>query len=517
MAQTINGATDAPSKTMTAAEMQRWIETHDKQLKNYEAALNPLKQLRDVTKSVNRKISALKKDDIVRYLQNPLAFESNIRDASWYIYYRNQIYQRIVMYYASLFCLDARSVIPKYDLVNPDSDEKILKSYNDTLKMLNNWNINNEFLKTNMTCMVQDVSYNCAYYDETGLYFLALPPAYCRIYAQYPTGDFAFYISMDYFRSAKNRYLIDAWGEPFTTLWRNYEASGMRDKWQLMPDKYAACFKYRSFDWESIIPPFSGLLCDLINLNDIADVQAVADSLEIYKFLYVKLRTLTGAKMVDDWAITPDTVVKYFNRMIEEALPPYVSAAVVPTNDDIGVVDFSSTDKANETNKVLKTTKAVLNTSGGAQILNSADITGVTAFHASLHADENFSMSTLLPQIQGWINRILPFVVTNPSKVHFYFVGRFTKDEYRKELLENAQYSLPTKLAVMSLSGVDAMDTLSLNHLEENILHLGDRFNDPLKSSYTQSSNDDGGRPVSDDGDLTDDGEASRDKADAAG
>lgn len=80
-------------------------------------------------------------------------------------------------------------------------------------------------------------------------------------------------------------------------------------------------------------------------------------------------------------------------------------------------------------------------------------------------------------------------------------------------MLESAQYSLPTKLAVLSLSGINELDALSLNHLEDNILKLDERFDSPLNSSYTQSSND-VGRPVSDDSDLTDDGEASRDKRD---
>lgn len=514
MAQDKAGAV-APTKTMTAAEMQQWIEAHDKQLKNYASALDPLKQLRDVTKASTRRVDALTKDRIVEFLKSPTSNENNLRNAVWYIYYRNQVFQRIITYFSSLFCFEAHSVIPRFDLVKPDSDDKLLKSYNDTLKMMTNWNINNEFFKVVKTCMIQDVSYNCAYYDETGLYLLPMPADYCRIYAQYPTGDFAYAVDMSYFRRYED--LVEAWGEPFKTMYANYRRDMSNNRWQIMPDEYAACFKFRNDDWQTIMPPFSGLLGDLINLNDIADNQAVADSLDIFKFIYVKLRTLTGAKMTDEWSISPEIVVEYFNRMINEALPPYVSAAIVPTNDDVGVVDFSSTDKTAQTNKVLNATKSVLNTSGGAQILNSADIVGTTAFRAAILADTEFAISSLLPQIEGWFNRIMPFVVSNPAKIHFYHVGRLNREDLRKELLEDAQYSLPTKLAVMSLSGLDPLDTLALNYLEENILKLGDKFNDPLKSSYTQSAGDnEGGRPTSDDSDLTDDGESSRDKSDRA-
>lgn len=278
-----------------------------------------------------------------------------------------------------------------------------------------------------------------------------------------------------------------------------------------MPDEYAACWKYRNSDYDVVLPPFAGLLGDLINLNDIADIQNVADSMEIYRLVYLKLQTITGAKMPDEFSISPGVALEYLQRMIdEELLPDYTSVAAVPTNDDLGVIDFSNSDHANEVNKVLKTTKAVLNSSGGAQILNSAEISGSTAFHASLHSDENFIIPFLLPQFSGWINRIIGYVVKNPCKIHFFEVGRLTRDEYSEELLKKAQYSLPTKLAVMSLNGVDPLETLALNHLEENVLKLGEKFINPLNSSYTST----GGRPTLGDDEISEAGESSRDKSD---
>ena len=65
-----------------------------------------------------------------------------------------------------------------------------------------------------------------------------------------------------------------------------------------------------------------------------------------------------------------------------------------------------------------------------------------------------------------------------------------------------------------TLSGISEYQTLAQNYFEENILNLSERFSNPLVSSHTASGNDKGGRPQSDDSDLTDDGEASRDKSD---
>jgi len=214
----------------------------------------------------------------------------------------------------------------------------------------------------------------------------------------------------------------------------------------------------------------------------------------------------------DDWKVDPNVAVDYFNRMIQEALPDYTTAAMVPGK--LNVIDFSSNDKTKESNKVLNSTKTVLNTSGGAQVLNSADITGTTAYNAVLKVDTEFAICTLLPQTEGWFNRIIGNMISNPSRIKFFHVGRLTREDFRKEMLENAQYGLPSKMSVMVLSGIDELSILSMNYLEEEVLNLSERFDSPLSSSFTQSS--EVGRPKSDPSELTDDGEASIDKRDTA-
>lgn len=501
-----SGAKVAPSTTKTAEEMKQWYDRNSS-IENFDAAMDAVKQLRLLDKTSYRSITSLNKDSVVQYIQSPASNEKNLRNVTWYLFYRSQVFQRIIMYFASLFCMEARTIIPEYSLTKTISDNSILKSYNDTLSMLDNWNIENEFLKVRIKCLLQDVSYNVAYYDNTGLFLLPLDPDYCRIYGQYPQGDFAFALDMTYFRGT-NEWLVEAWGEPFTSMWKEYDGK-TANRWQLVPEEYSACFKYRSYDWKTILSPFSGLFLHLINLEDIADVQAIADIQEIYKLVWMELETITGTKIPDDWKVDPQTAIAYMNRLISEALPDYTTAAVVPGK--LNVVDFSNNDKTSETNKVLKTTEAVLNTSGGAQILNSAKISGTTAFNAAIKSDTEFAISTLLPQFEGWFNRIMPYVVSNPSTIKFFHVSRLTKDDFQERLLKQGQNGLPVKLAIMTMNGISELQALSLNHLEEDILKLSERFNKPLSTSYTQS---DGGAPTKTDTEISDDGEASRDKVD---
>lgn len=492
----------------TAAERK---EQYEKQF--YADANEQIKKLRDVTKQASKTISAFNKEVLINYLQNIGSNERNLRNLSWYLYYRSAVYHRLINYNATMFELDCRSIIPTYDLTKDNDKDKILKSYYETLLAVDRMNLQLEFLKVYLTCFIQDVFYGVAYYDETGLFIMPINPDYCRIAGRYMEGDFAFAMDMQYFRGT-NEYLLEYWGEPFVSMYREYERDQNNGRWQLVPDEYACCLKQEISDWQTIVPPFSGIFAQLISLEDVLDIQAVADEQEIYKLIWLELETISGSKKPDDWKVDPSLVASYFSRLITEALPDYMSAVMVPGK--LNEISFD-TDKTNEINKVTKTTESVLNSAGGAQMLNSATISGSTAFHAALHLDSELAMSSLLPQTQSWVNRFLGYYVSNPSKVKFYNVSSYTRDEFREQLLENAQYGLSTKLAIGTMNGFSELDSLALNYLEEDVLGLSDRFNHPLASSYTTSGNEESGRPSLDDGDITSEGEATRDKKDAAG
>lgn len=504
---------NAPSNTKSPAEMREWYNKNKDSIYRYEQASDAFLNLRDITKNATKTISAFSKETLRTYLRNIGSNEVNLRNLSRYLYFRSQVYYRLIMYNANMFELGARSVIPKYSLVEDNNPDDILQSYYDTLVLVDKLNLEYEMLKVYATCFREDVFYGCVYYDDsadtaTSMFVLPLDPDYCKIQGVYQTGDFSFAMDMSYFR--RNQALLEYWGEPFESMYRQYERDGI--KWQPMPDEYAMCHKARPEDWETVVPVFSGMLNSLINLLDLEDIQAIADEQEIYKLIWMKLETLTNTNMPDDWKVNPDLAIKYFNRMNEEALPDYTAAVVIP--GELNTITFDN-DKASDTNKIEKATETVLNSSGGAQILNSASISGSTAFNASIKSDTEFAISMLLPQTQSWLNRFLTYHVSNPAKVKFFGVSAYTKEEFKKSLLQDAQYGLPTKLAINSLNGFSELDTLALNFLEEEVLGITDKFR-PLQSSHTQNGENEGGGQEKSDTEITDDGEASRDKRDKA-
>lgn len=504
------------TKRLTVAEQKELVEKYEKtqeKLKKFEEDQREnIKRLRDVTKTQTKTISVFSKESLRQYMQNLGSNEQNLRNLSWYLFYRSMTYMRLCHFYANMFYLNGRSVIPQYDLIKQPDPQKTLKSYQETLDWIERMHLQQEFYSIYLTCFVQDVFYGIYLIDETGVFIWQIPANYARIDGKYTSGDFAISMDVTYLRSRQE--LIEYIPEPFEEMYREYERTGV--KWQPVPDEYAICLKYRYEDYETILPPFLAAFNALINLADLEDIQAIADEQEIYKMIWLQMETI--GEDIDDWKVNPDLMLAYFSRMINEALPDYISAAIVPGKlDSIAFEDQA----AGDTTKVSNATKTVLNTTGGAEILNGETISGAEAFRYSQVANTEFAISSLLPQTQAFVNRQLSYLCSNPCTVKFFPISVYTREQFKEDMLKAGQYSLPTKMAYMTLNGFSELDTLSLLNLENNILKLQDIMIYPLNSSFTNSSQptegtdpETGGRPA--DSQTTTAGEDSAEKRDKA-
>lgn len=502
-------STPREGKSLNVEELRDWWEKYAKRIANFENNQDALTKLKDVTKSTRQKsVTKITKDNLRTYLENPASNEKGLRDVSRYLATRCQVYYRLIKYNANMFCLDARSIIPAYNPGDEKIDEqKMIESYYNTLSLLNKMGLQLEFLKVYVTCFTEDVFYGVCYFEEDSetypsMFFLPLPPEYCKIQGVWLDGTFSYAFDMSYFN--RNAEFLELWGEPFQSMWNEYQSSGV--KWVTMPQEYSVCLKFRADDWETVIPPFAGLLSSFLGLLEEEDVQAIASEEEIYKLLVCTLPLQKDSDVPDDFSVDPQTAVDYFNKF-KDALPSFVDAVLSPVPvDSIGFNKDVSTD----TSKVQKATETVLNSSGGAQILNCANLSTSAAFEAVVKSDTEFAISSLLPQTEAWVNSFVSRYVDAPCRIKFFEVSVYTKEELRKNLLENAQNGLPTKLAINTLSGFSELDTLSLNYLETKVLKLQDSFI-PLDTSYTQSSKESGGQEK-DVTELTEEGAETRDK-----
>lgn len=471
------------SSTKSVQEIKEWYEQNHSTIENFKKAQDAVKKLRDVTKSSARSIQSVNKQTLRTYFSNLSANEDNMRKVSRYLYYRSNVYFRIVSWYASMWDLRCRKVTPKYTLIKNNDQKKFLKSLNDTLDVLELMNMQGNMTGVFQRVYVDDACYNIVFYDDTGMFFYNLEPEECRIDGRYMTGDFSFAIDMSKWRNNARQAVIEFLGEPLASMYKEYERTN--EKWIHCPDEYAACFKFRNDIWDTCIPPLSGILLQLANLEDNIDQQAVADQLNIFKLVYLPMKVLSGSKEPDNFEIDPDTTLQYFKRILEEALPEYVAGAMVP-GDELKTIDFSSSVD-NDVNRVEKSIGQILSTAGGGAVLNSNAITSTAAFNAWLKSETEFAISTLMPQVNGFTNRFLSYHVSNPAKVDHFEISVYTKEEFRKAMLESCQYSYPNKIAYNTLLGVSEKETLAHLYMENDVLGLNKLMTFPLSSSYTQS------------------------------
>ena len=492
---------------LTAAEMrEKYMELQSK-IDRFQDASEAVKQLRDPNKNITKTINTFDKETLRSYLKNIGSSEVNLRNLSWYLYYRSQVYARIINFYANMFCLDCRIVEPTYDLVK-GFDKNILKQYQDTLNVLDNLRLQQEFYNIYLTCFIQDVFYGVVFYDDTGIFIFPFPADYARITGKYMSGDFSYAVDCSYFKRYPD--LLEWFPEPFGTLYKQYEATN--ERWQMMPDEYALCLKFRSEDYQTIISPFVPLFNALINLADLEDIQAIAAEQEIYKMLVLELETISGAKDVNEWSVDPALVVDYYNKLLDR-IPEYITVGIAPTK--LHDISFPN-DTARDTSKVADATQTVLNTAGGAEILNGATINNTYAFKMACIQNTEYAISSLLPQTQSWVNRFLSYKLSKPCKVKFFPVSVYTKADYKEQLLKNGTNGFAVRIALNTLDGFSEKSTIAMLHFENEILGLSNIMI-PFNTSYTQSANDDkaydpepSGAPTKDPGELSDSGERSR-------
>lgn len=475
---------------------------------NYKKAEDALKQIRDPNRMNISNILAYDREKIRGYLQNPANSEVGLRESARYLYYRSQILFRIICWYASMFDLRIRKVVPNYSLIKANNPKKILKQYSDTLNKLDLYNLHNNMYHVLARVFLEDICYGIFFRDESGSIIYPLDPSWCRIDGIYMTGDFGYSMDMSKFRNDAQRRLIDWLGEPLVSMYKEYETNGTR--WVHMPDEYAACFKFHTEDINHIIPPLAPILQSVAGLNDLSDIQAMADEASIYKLLLIPMETISGSKMSDDWKISPDLVIKYLDRL-KAQLPDFVSAA--PITGEVKqdhVIDFSQTATDKDIDRLEQAQKQILGTSGGGAVLNTNMIDSTAAFNAWLKSESEFAISPLIPQIEGFTNRMLRYDVSNPCKVEYFEVSVYTKEEARKNMLESCQYSFANRLAYNTFLGISEKETLAMNYLENELLGLPDKMVFPLSSSYTQSGKAESGRPPVEDSELSDSGERTR-------
>ena len=511
---TVEPTISTPGGEKTVKEVKDVLQKYDN-LKEMFAATSDALQLLDLTKTESRTYSTYSRETLRTYLKSPKAYESQLKNLSRYLYRLCYEYKRICTHFATMICGDAFNIIPLIDLTQESSPDDILSKYYETLIRWQRMDLENELTKLLLTAWREDTVYAYVYDDsdqEGGTcFFHILDGDYCRI-SSIEEGVFRFAFDFSYFRSHKSE--LEYWDSEFQTKYNAYEKDTTL-RWQELEFERQICLKVNSDDPTMDYPPFAGLFSKIINLLDLDEIQSVKDELSAYKLLVARLKPLSGTDTPDDFEVDIKTALKYYNRLAE-ALPECVNACISPL--PIESIEFKNTNNTEDTDMLSSAMSNIFKSIGGVILDN--DKTGSTIFEAQIIADMEIAQATLLPQIQRWINLYYNYVIGDHHALVKYIDGvcPYTRKNKRKELLESAQNGQSSKLEIGILDGKTPLETISLLHLENDILNLTEKMI-PLSTSYTQSGSVtegtdpvNGGAPEKDATELTDEGSATREK-----
>lgn len=482
------------------------------------AAVQGALSLIDLTQNKNVSYTVYSRESLRSYLKNPASEnnQKNLRKLSNYLYTVSHVYRRLINFKAYQPQLKSWTVYPDIPLMEDPDQDSIIQNYDNVTKYVRNMDMKSQILKCMLQAWKNDVVFGFCYGDpeSDGEFFIhLLDPDYCKISSQqYYRGVLNFAFDFSFFDSSTNAYYLDVYDPIFKKMYNKYSSdSNMR--WQELPIENTFCLKINIDNLDYPIPPLSGLFDSIINLADLQAVQDLKDELEAYKLIYAKINTISGTKDVDDFEIDLDLANAFYQKM-QAAIPENITTILTPM--ELDTIDFN-TNNANDVNIISEAYENIINANGGI-VLNQNKITNSASFNKALLFD---SMDAMAPveQINAWVNLWIKnhlgdtYMTVEYSSVSPYFV-----DEQIDKLLKLAQYGIPVKLELASLTNANPVKERGMSYMEEVLGLANTAWNKPLMSSNVQSGmteNGDGsdGRAKTDNPeDLTDEGQATRDK-----
>lgn len=515
----IDSTVGKPNQSVSAIREQYKLE-EERQKKNFASASEDkvMRTIRDVARNASTpSLTSTDKETIKGYLTgNIFSNSSRLIEASKYLYYRSPIYSQLIDKYSSMYCFDCRKIEPNYTFSKDFDGNKALKQFDATIDFLDILSLQNNIQTSLINMWLTDVSYNLFFHDDYGSFLWPIDPSEAIIDSIYEANGgytYGFALDMSKYRNQQRQELIEWLGEPLESMWKTYQSEGI--KYVHVPAEYSMVLKKRVNSIDVIIPPLLPYLNEFASLNDLFDSQNAADNTNFFKMIYLPLKVLSSAKNSDDFEISPDLALDYFKIAADNAIPSSVSSAVIP-GDELKTIDFSDS-VSQDTNRVEKTQQQILGAMSGmgALINSSKAINNTELIKNALKAESAYVLQGVIGQVEAWTNLQLALNISNYCSVSYMPVTIYTKEDYRKTLLEANQYGYSYRLAYGTLLGFTERQTMAALKFENETLGLQNLMVYPLVSSYTSSGETEKGqvgegRPESDSGDLSPSGERSR-------
>lgn len=460
--------------------------------------------LRDLNNNINKPTFSLySKDDINTYLSNPYSYEQQLRRAVVYMYGASSHFRRLIQYFVTLsdlsYIVSPTNIDPKKKNIKTVSN-----NYRKSLKTLSSMNIKTQMPNILTVCLREDVYYCTMWVTDNNIIFQQLPSDYCRVSS---IEDNVLNVTFDFSYFDSYSALLNYYPKEFSQKYKQYK-NNRSNRWIELDSPTSFCIKCNRETPDYALPPFAGILREVYDVEDYKQLRLTKTALENYAMLTMKLPMNNNG----DYML-PYQTAKDFWQNLDAVLPEEVGSVLSPM--DIDKISFEKSNTG-DTNTVADAEQNLFSAAGVSSLLFNNDKASANALLLSIKADQGITFG-IVKSIEDALNRYLHSLSYGKEfKITFLDVSPYNRKEMGDTYLKAASYGLPTISMYAASQGLSQSELDTMSFLENEVLNLPEIFK-PLKNSAQLSSSDaetSAGRPQSDNEDLTDSGEQSRENSD---
>lgn len=462
-----------------------------------------------ITRDVNKNSASptfylYTRDNISEYLKNPHTNEKQLRNAVTYIYGASPHFRRLIQYFTGLS--DLSYVVSPYRIDPRTANVKTVgRNYRRVLSTMSAMSVRTQFPKILTVCLREDTYFGTMWVTNDSITIQQLPSDCCTI-SSIEGNVLNVTFDFSYFDSDASR--LEFYPDEFRRKYNIYQKDRQNSRWQELDAPTSFAIKCNNDILNYSIPPFAGLLREIYDIEDYKQLRMSKTTLENYAMVVMTL----GVTEEGDWQIDYDKA-KDFWRNLDAVLPEEIGSVLTPM--PINKISFERTHTG-DTNTVAEAEQDLFSAAGVSSLLFNNDKASANALMLSIKADQAITYG-IVKSIEDAVNRYIQSQSYGKNfKVTFLDVSPFNRKEVGDSYLKACQYGLPMISYYASSQGLAQNELDCMNFLEKDVLQLPYNFV-PLQSSATQSaavSDEEGGRPEKDAGELTDSGEQSREDGD---
>lgn len=465
-----------------------------------------------ITRDLNNNTTAptfskYSKDDISKYLSNPYRYEKQLREAVVYIYSASPHFRRLIQYFVGLS--DLSYVVMPYRIDPLSANPKTInRNFRKALNAMAAMNVRTQFPKILTVCLREDVFYATMWVASDNITIQQLPSDCCAISTlegNVPNVSFDF----SYFNSRLT--LLDFYPAEFRRKYELYKSDRRGMRWQELDSPTSFAVKCNSDVLDYAVPPFAGILREVYDLEDYKGLKLTKTALENYAMLVMTL----GVDKDGNWVIDYEKA-KEFWQNLDSVLPEEVGSVLTPM--PISKISFEKSNTG-DTDTISDAQQNLFSAAGVSSLLFNNDKASANALLLSIKADQAITYG-VVKSIEDAVNRFIQAQSYGKNfKVTFLDCSPYNRKELGDQYLKACQYSVPFISMYAASQGLSQSEMDCMGFLENDVLHLTDRFKPLLSSTQAPagdggSAGDNGGAPVKDVGELTDSGDQTREDGD---